>query len=161
MNAPSTTTAPLTGRHVAMMFVGFFGIVVAVNFTMAFLARKSWTGLIVQNSYVASQHFNAETQKREAMRALRYRLVVAQRGKSILLSLNDAKGFPLQITSGKLALGRGSTVQHDVTLDVSCQSNECSVPADLASGRWEGEAQLLLADGREWSEPVTLMLKGQ
>ena len=48
----------LTGKHVAMIFCGFFGIIIAVNVSMAMLASSSWTGLVVSNSYVASQKFN-------------------------------------------------------------------------------------------------------
>lgn len=47
-----------TGRHMAAVMVAGFGIVVAVNFTMAALASHSFGGLVVENSYVASQKFN-------------------------------------------------------------------------------------------------------
>jgi nitrogen fixation protein FixH len=49
----------INGRHVSMMLVGFFGVVIAVNFTMAYLARSSFGGTVVANSYVASQSFNS------------------------------------------------------------------------------------------------------
>lgn len=53
------SVGPITGRHVLAGFICFFGIIITVNFYMAYLASKSWTGLIVKNSYVASQNFNA------------------------------------------------------------------------------------------------------
>lgn len=49
---------PFTGFHMLAILVIGFGIVVAVNFTMAGFAIKSFGGLVVENSYVASQHFN-------------------------------------------------------------------------------------------------------
>ena len=47
-----------TGWHMTAILVAFFGIVIAVNFTMARLAVTSFGGTVVDNSYVASQHYN-------------------------------------------------------------------------------------------------------
>lgn len=53
-----STKRPFTGRHMAMIMVAFFGVVVAVNLTMATLASSSFGGTVVDNSYVASQRYN-------------------------------------------------------------------------------------------------------
>jgi nitrogen fixation protein FixH len=42
----------------AMVLIGFFGVVVGVNMLMARLASSTFGGVVVENSYVASQHFN-------------------------------------------------------------------------------------------------------
>ena len=47
-----------TGRHMLVIMVAFFSVIIAVNLTMAFFARSSWTGAVVENTYVASQQFN-------------------------------------------------------------------------------------------------------
>lgn len=47
-----------TGRRMATILIAFFGVVVAVNVTMATLATRTFGGVVVQNSYVASQQFN-------------------------------------------------------------------------------------------------------
>ena len=49
---------PFTGRHMAMILISFFGVVIAVNIVMARLATSTFGGIVVDNSYVASQHFN-------------------------------------------------------------------------------------------------------
>jgi len=49
---------PFTGKHMAMIMVAFFAVVIAVNFTMAWLAIGSFGGTVVDNSYVASQRYN-------------------------------------------------------------------------------------------------------
>ncbi len=49
---------PFTGRRLAAILVSFFAVVIAVNLAMAMVARGSWSGLVVANSYVASQEFN-------------------------------------------------------------------------------------------------------
>ena len=49
---------PFTGYHMFAIMVAFFGVVIGVNVTMARLAARSFGGEVVDNSYVASQHFN-------------------------------------------------------------------------------------------------------
>ncbi len=58
MTATASTKGQLTGRKVTAIFVVFFGIVMAVNFTMAHFASSTFGGVVVENSYVASQHYN-------------------------------------------------------------------------------------------------------
>jgi nitrogen fixation protein FixH len=47
-----------TGWHMTAILVSFFGVVMAVNFTMARMAVSSFGGTVVDNSYVASQKYN-------------------------------------------------------------------------------------------------------
>ena len=51
-------TRTFTGRHMFAILAVFFGVVIAVNFTMATFASTTFGGVVVENSYVASQHFN-------------------------------------------------------------------------------------------------------
>lgn len=52
------TKKKITGFHVTLMFIAFFGVIMAVNFLMAGLALGSFSGTVVDNSYVASQKYN-------------------------------------------------------------------------------------------------------
>ncbi|MEL7446686.1 MAG: FixH family protein [Pseudomonadota bacterium] len=59
-----------TGRHMAMVLIIGFGIVAIVNFYMASLATGGFHGVVVENTYVASQKFNDwidEAKKDEAL----------------------------------------------------------------------------------------------
>ena len=49
---------PFTGRHAAMILVAFFGTVIGVNMVMASFALSTFGGTVVDNSYLASQHYN-------------------------------------------------------------------------------------------------------
>jgi nitrogen fixation protein FixH len=40
------------------IFLAFFGVVVAVNMLMATIATRTFGGVVVENSYVASQKYN-------------------------------------------------------------------------------------------------------
>lgn len=52
------TQRVFTGRHMAMILVAFFGVVITVNIVMARFALSTFGGTVVDNSYVASQHYN-------------------------------------------------------------------------------------------------------
>lgn len=70
---------PFTGRHMFAILVAFFGTVVAVNFTMAGYASSTFGGIVVENSYVASQEFNSWLDEAEASRALGWSATAQQR----------------------------------------------------------------------------------
>jgi len=59
-----------TGRHMAAIMIAGFGIVIAVNFTMARLAVSTFGGVIVENSYIASQKYNGWLANAERQQAL-------------------------------------------------------------------------------------------
>jgi nitrogen fixation protein FixH len=61
---------PFTGRHMLAAMLGFFGIVIAVNFTMAWFASSTFGGTVVDNSYVASQKFNGWLEQSREQAAL-------------------------------------------------------------------------------------------
>lgn len=69
---------PFTGRHMTMVMVGGFGIVIAVNALMATLAVGGFSGVVVKNSYVASQQFNGWLEQTEAQEALGWDIAVSR-----------------------------------------------------------------------------------
>ncbi|RRH91026.1 cytochrome oxidase [Mesorhizobium tamadayense] len=91
-----------TGRHMLISILAFFAVVIGVNVTMATLARKSWTGLVVENTYVASQQFNEEARKGRAQAALGWtgRLTIAT--GEVRYGLFDALGKPVPLHGVKV-----------------------------------------------------------
>ena len=61
---------PFTGRHMAAIMIAFFGVVITVNVVMARFASSTFGGVVVDNSYVASQHFNRWLDEASAERQL-------------------------------------------------------------------------------------------
>lgn len=59
-----------TGGHMIAAMLAFFGVIISVNLLMATFATKSWTGLVVKNSYVASQTFNESAEAFRRQEAL-------------------------------------------------------------------------------------------
>ena len=56
-----------TGWHMLAAMLLFFGTIITVNFTMAYLATSTWSGLVVKNTYIASQEFNGKAAGIRAM----------------------------------------------------------------------------------------------
>lgn len=92
------TTSPrrFTGRHMAIILVAFFGMVIAVNLVMARMAIGTFGGTVVDNSYVASQNFNDWLAQARAEQALGWQVDVARDGTDHLaVTVTDAGGAPL------------------------------------------------------------------
>ncbi len=69
MTRESVRPKKFTGYHAAAMIVAFFAVVVAVNMMMARFAVSTFSGTLVDNSYVASQSYNKwleESRKQQA-----------------------------------------------------------------------------------------------
>ena len=80
----------------AAIMVAFFGIVIAVNVLMARFAVSTFGGVVVENSYVASQHFNTWLDEAKAEKALGWKALFGRDGKGrVAIDLRDAAGKPL------------------------------------------------------------------
>ncbi len=92
----------LTGRHVALILAAFFATTLLVNLSMAFLANRTWSGLLVANSYVESQRYNAVIAKGRADKALGWQVEASARRGRLELVLTDAAGehlYPTALTA--------------------------------------------------------------
>jgi nitrogen fixation protein FixH len=86
-----------TGRHMAVILVTFFGVVIAVNVLMVRLASATFGGTVVENSYVASQHFNGWLDEARAQRKLGWKGALARGSDGGLEAvLSDAQGRALE-----------------------------------------------------------------
>jgi nitrogen fixation protein FixH len=90
--------AEFTGRHMLILVLSFFAVIIAVNVTMAMYARSSWTGLVVENSYVASQHFNRQAALGRAQAALGWTGRLTVENGRVRYALADASGSPVRPT---------------------------------------------------------------
>ncbi len=124
---------PLTGRKVLAIALGAFGIVLAVNLTLAFVAVGTCSGLVVPNSYVASQSFDAD---RRAQAALGWSLAVAHADGILRLDLTDAAGAPVRPTSLAVVVGRPTSARTDRALSPVPTATGFAANAPLDPGAW-------------------------
>ena len=141
----------LTGRHVFLILLSFFGVVIAVNVTMATLATGTWPGLVVANSYVESQRFNTRVAAAREQQALGYELAFDQADDRLTLTLKDADGKGVEILGGTVRIGRPVTRTEDRLIDVpAAPSGTVTMPDVLASGLWVADVALTLSGDRAW-----------
>ncbi len=134
----SVAKAPrrFTGAHATMLIMAFFAVVIAVNVTMAKLAISTFGGTVVDNSYVASQHFNAWLESGAADRALGWKVELA-RGTdgSLEARLTDSAGAPLDQARVRAHVEHplGARPPQDLVL---AEIMPGTYRAQLAPGRW-------------------------
>lgn len=134
-----------TGWHMLVVMLAFFGTIIAVNVTMAVYAASTWSGLVVENSYVASQHFDADAAERRRENALGYRLSATYRDGIISLTALKA-GERQTIASATVALGRPVGAVEMLALeDVGGEAPWARIR--LAPGAWEADISAVLVDG--------------
>lgn len=109
---------PFTGHHMIAVMVLFFGTIIAVNLVMARFALTTWSGLVVPNTYVASQEFNARAAEAKAVAALGNAIAFEgdRSGFSVLLTGRD--GVPLRSAAVTATLHRpaGTIDDRDETM---------------------------------------------
>jgi len=80
-------TRRFTGYHMLAWIVGFFTVVIGVNAVMATIAERSFTGTVVENSYVASQRFNGWLDEAKAQDRLGWTARIDHAGSRIAVHL--------------------------------------------------------------------------
>jgi nitrogen fixation protein FixH len=134
-------TRPITGRHMAMVFVAFFGVVVAVNITMATLASSSFSGTVVDNSYVASQKFNGWLAQSRAQDRLGWATSVSLDGARHVVIAVPGAGFAAKGTAHH-PLGRAAD---RALLFTAGSDGQLVSTTPLPPGRWQ--VRLEVGDG--------------
>jgi nitrogen fixation protein FixH len=108
-----------TGGHMLTLMIAFFGVIIGVNVTMATFARSSWTGTVVDNSYVASQRFNAQAAEGRAQAALGWKGSLRIGADSLSYRLVDKAGSPVSLRAVKVSLRRPAYAAEDQTIELA------------------------------------------
>lgn len=96
-----------TGYHMTAILVAFFGVVMTVNFTMAYFARTSFGGIVVENSYIASQEFNTWLDEAEAQRQLGWDAVTSREEDGrVRITVNGPGADAVVVATARHPLGR-------------------------------------------------------
>lgn len=151
------TDRPLTGRAVLMIFVGAFGVIIAVNLVLAYQAVRTFPGLEVQNSYVASQTFDTD---RRAQQALGWVATADVAGGVLSLDIIGPGGTPAAVESLAAMIGRPTEQIEDQDLVLTRTRTGFSAPVTLAPGKWHLRLNATAADGTAFKQRLTLFVKG-
>ncbi len=149
----------LTGRHVLGITVASFGLIIGVNLLMAYQAITTFPGLEVQNSYVASQTWDAE---RAAQNALNWRLVPVYDplAQTLTLAFTDTDNLPIEVSGLNVLLGRPTEARDDRRPDFVRQVGVYVAQADLRPGKWMLHVEAVAKDGTLFRQRIDLFVKG-
>ena len=138
---------PMTGWHMLAMLLAFFGVVIAVNIALAVAATGTFPGLVVENSYVASQHYDEMLAKARAQDAENWRYSLASEGGRLRVSLARGDEEPLRGLRVVAYVGRPSTTEDDRTFELAPASDGSYVTNDpLPAGLWEVDVEAARAE---------------
>ena len=126
-----------TGRHMLMLVVGFFTVVIGVNVLMAVVATRSWTGLVVENSYVASQEFNDKLTTSRTRTEAGWQGGLAYEAGELVFTLVGSDGTPVALDGVRVEVSRPIGVKGDRFVDLATlEDGTHRVAIALEPGVW-------------------------
>ncbi len=145
-------TREIKGWHVFAGFAAAFGLIIAVNVTLAYNAVATFPGLETKNSYVSSQNFDAD---RAAQKALGWSLDVAVEGSMLRLAFRDNSG-PVRPEITQAILGRPTHTGEDRIPAFKFDGDVFWAPVSLTPGNWNLRLEARAEDGTLFRQRVVL-----
>ncbi len=136
----------LTGRHVLVMLLAFFGVMFAVNGYFTVAAVSSFRGEDVPRSYRQGLEYNKTIEARTVQTGLgwtaRTNLIETEGNLPILiLMLQDADGRGLEGVSFEAVLRHPTDTMNDTVITFEgTGAGRYVAPIDVASGNWDVRA---------------------
>lgn len=155
MSDTADTGFRLKGWHVLAGFVAAFGVIITVNLVMAAQAVRTFPGLEVRNSYVASQQFDS---KRDAQLALGWTVYADWQDGMVHLSITDENG-PVRVKDLHAVVGRATHVKDDVAPVFAFNGQVYEAPLDLGAGNWNVRMTAVAPDDTAFEQRVILHVK--
>jgi nitrogen fixation protein FixH len=137
----------LTGRHVLLVFLAFFGTIIAVNVFMAFKAVGTFPGLEAKNGFVESQEFQV---KRAAQEALGWDVGAVLQDGVLAIAFTDAAGDPVEVAALDAVIGRPTHVNEDRRPEFTYSRGTFRTPITLEPGNWDVRLTAWAPDGTEF-----------
>ncbi|WP_374433860.1 FixH family protein [Tabrizicola sp.] len=147
----------LTGKHVLAITVSAFAVIIGVNVVLAVKAVSTFPGLEVDNSYVASQGFNA---RKAAQEALGWSLTPAYENGRMTLAFHGADGLPVEVNDLQVLVGRTTETKFDTYPVFQRQGDLYAVDLPLGKGKWMVKVTATAADGTLFEQRSELFVKG-
>ncbi|BDA84177.1 nitrogen fixation protein FixH [Aureimonas sp. SA4125] len=135
-----------TGWHMLTIMLLFFGSIIGVNFLMAYSAVTSFAGLVVENSYVASQHFDEKLVAMRRQQALGWTVELAVLPDSVTVDVRDAHGDRVA-TRVDVEMTRPTTNRDDHFLHADETLGPVRLPTALKPGAWDATVSLVDSAG--------------
>lgn len=140
----------INGWHVFGIFAFGFGTIIAANVTLAWNAIRTFPGLEVKNSYVASQSFQID---RAAQIALGWDVAARLEGDQLILTIvQDGVSIEPQIESA--VFGRATSVVADQTPEFEFDGTSFVARVIAGEGNWNLRLKARAADGTQFRQRI-------
>ena len=134
----------LGGRGVLAIAVVSFLIMLTPNIILAVTAARTFTGVVVNDSYVVSQDFD---RLKAAQLALGWTVELAHDEDALRIGFTDADGDVVRPAELAVTMGRPTTTRDDRVLSLAETPRGYAGEASLAPGHWRVEIAATAADG--------------
>lgn len=125
-----------TGRHMLAIMVTFFGTIITVNVTMAWLASASWSGMLAKNTYVASQDFNKNADRARRWASQGFRGEVRLDNGAIRYRLEGPADVVAAVDHVRALFHRPVGDKQDFSVTLTRNGDMFSAPDVPAAGPW-------------------------
>ena len=137
MSGRALRRGEFTGWHMLVSMLAFFGVIIGVNVYLAVSASRTWTGLVVENSYVASQQFNEKERTAREQAALGWHAVLSYAPGQLVFDIRGKDGAPLDLGAVTVALSRPLGDREDRTIALTRGADGVYfAPVMLPAGAW-------------------------
>ncbi|MFK4824242.1 FixH family protein [Paenochrobactrum sp. BZR 588] len=137
MTDKSMTSRGFTGWHMLGIMCLFFGVIISVNLTMAYFAIGSWSGLVVKNSYVASQEFNEKAITGKEQAALQWEVILDYKNGEFSYQLTNNEGLAVEATHATAHFKRPVGDANDTTVELEkIADGHFKSKVELGEGAW-------------------------
>ncbi|MBB4042218.1 nitrogen fixation protein FixH [Microvirga flocculans] len=135
------TPKPLTGRTVLIYFLGFFGVVFAMNIYMVRVAVSSFSGVETESAYKAGLSFKNDIAAAQAQDARHWSVEASlQRGEAsgVIITARNAQGQALAGLTPEVRLAHPTDKRRDMLLEfVELTPGQFKSLTPMPEGQWD------------------------
>lgn len=146
----------LTGKHVLLMLLAFFGVIGLVNAYFITVALKTLPGIEVKSAFEQSQKFNKalESVAEQDRKGWQVDVITGglKHGAPVSVQLRERAGAPILGMNVAVKLQRPADARFDQRLDLKEQGNgvyAAPLP-DLGPGQWRVSVEVKRGEEREF-----------
>ncbi len=140
----------------------FFGTIISVNLVMAWNANRSWSGLVVENAYVASQQFNRKMAETRAFAesGIKGELMAGHGGIRYVMT---RKGEPERATDTVIAVLKRPVEEHeDMQLEFVRMDEGVFVSKQaLKPGQWVADLTAMAGGALVYRQTIRFIAPGE
>ena len=138
MTPPTEPRFRISGRHVLLAIIAFFGVIIAVNAYFLVAAYRTFPGQVSETPYEDGVGFNRTVAQRRAQAELGWSATATTTAQGVEVDLRDRAGQPLQGLKVEGVLRRPATQAGQISLKFTEASpGRYVAKAGPGSGAWD------------------------